>query len=132
MWGSIISVVIFTFFYYILAITQATLMKELAPHVADRWYMFAVLLNIPKPIIDKISKSFLANGNVHHSLSEVVEAWLEEISAAIPESSIKTSSLNKGEPSRYWLQVYLVVKRMGHVKFARDLGAKYSKPLQPT
>ena len=107
-------------------------MKELAPHVADRWYMFAVLLNIPKPIIDKISKSFLANGNVHHSLSEVVEAWLEEISAAIPESSIKTSSLNKGKPSRYWLQVYLVVKRMGHVKFARDLGAKYSKPLQPT
>ena len=107
-------------------------MKELAPHVATRWYMVAVLLNIPKPTMDKISKSFIANGNVHHSLSEVVEAWLEELNAANPESSTKTGSLNEREPSRYWLQVYHVVKRMGHVKFTRDLDAKYSKFLQQT
>ena len=113
-------------------------MKELAPHVATRWYMFAVLLNISKPILDKISKSFIANGNIHHSLSEVLEAWLEEINAANPEVTHKsrtnaTSSsdvVRIGESSRYWLQIYHVVKRMGHVTFARQLDARHSKPLQ--
>jgi len=102
-------------------------MKKLAPHVADRWYMFAVLLNISKPIIDRISKSFIANENIHHSLSEVVEAWLEEINIVSPESITETSRLNEQEPSRYWLQVYHVVKRMGYVTFARELDTKHGK-----
>ena len=117
-------------FYPSLAITQAELVKELAPHIAPRWYMFAVLLNIPKPLMDRISKSFIANVNVHHSLSEVVEAWLEKINVANPESSTEISRLDEQEPSRYWLQVYHVVKRMGHVNFARELDTKHSKPLQ--
>ena len=110
-------------------------MEELAPHVATRWYMFAVLLKISKPILDKISKSFIANGNVYHSLNEVVEAWLEEINAANPEVTHKSATSSSdvvkiGEPSRYWLQIYHVVKRMGHVTFARHLDTKHSKPLQ--
>ena len=98
-------------------------MKELAPQVAPRWYMFAVLLNISKPAMVKISKSFNVHRNVYHSLSEVVEAWLEEVTYA-------SSRPSEGEPSRYWLQVYHVVKRMGHGTFARSLDAKHSKPLQ--
>ena len=105
-------------------------MKELAPHVADRWYMFAVLLNITKSIMDRISKSFIANGNIQHSLSEVVGVWLEEINTASPGSGADTNRLNERKPSRYWLQVYHVVKRMGHVTFARDLDANHSKLLQ--
>ena len=57
-------------------------MKELAPHVAPRWYMFAVLLNISKPIVDRISRSFNVHGSFHCCLSEVVEAWLEEMNVA--------------------------------------------------
>ena len=104
-------------------------MEELDQQVADRWYMFAVLLNISKIIMERISKSFIANGNVHYSLSEVIEAWLEEINAANPELSTEISRPSEREPSRYWLQIYHVVKRMGHVTFARDLDAKHGKPL---
>ena len=118
---------LYDLFHLFLAITQAELMKELAPHVAPRWYMFAVLLNISKPILDKISKGFMANMNVHHSLSEVVEAWVEKINVVSPESSTETSGLNEREPSRYWLQVYHVVKRMGHVAFARELDEIHGK-----
>ena len=106
-------------------------MMELVPHVAPRWYMLAVLLNIPKPVMDRISKSFIANGNVQHSLSEVVEAWLEEINAVCEESEsvecTKEAVKNEEKVSRYWLQLYHVIKRMGYVKFARYLHAKHSK-----
>ena len=108
-------------------------MKELGPHVAPRWYMLAVLLDIDKPIIDRISKGFTANENIDYSLSEVVEAWLEGLNATDqqlvlkdPSSSISPEA-SKMEPSRYWLQIYRVVKRMGCMTFARDLDAKYSK-----
>ena len=111
-------------------------MKELGPHVAPRWYMLAVLLNITKPIIDRISKGFTANENVNYSLSEVVETWLEGINATDhqlaltssldPSSSISNEAF-KMEASRYWLQIYHVVKRMGYMTFARDLDTKYSK-----
>ena len=111
-------------------------MKELGPHVAPRWYMLAVLLNITKPIIDRISKGFTANENVNYSLSEVVETWLEGINAtdhqlALTSSLDPSSSISneefKMEASRYWLQIYHVVKRMGYMTFARDLDTKYSK-----
>lgn len=113
-------------------------MEELAQFVAPRWYMFAVLLNISKPVLDKISKSFTANGNDLHSLSEVVEAWLEEINAANPDlrhqyrtKATSSRDVDKiGEPSRYWLQIYHVVKRMGRVTLARQLDTKYRKSLQ--
>ena len=105
-------------------------MKELAPHVAPRWYMFAVLLNITKPILDKISKGFIANGNINYTLSEIVEAWLEEKNATNPELSIKNSRPSERERSHYWLQVCNVLERMGHVTFARQLGVKHSKLLQ--
>lgn len=111
-------------------------MKELGPHVAPRWYMLAVLLNIPKLIIDRISKGFTANANVNYSLSEVVETWLEGINATDhqlpltssldPSSSISNEAF-KMEASRYWLQIYHVVKRMGYMTFARELDTKYSK-----
>ena len=123
------------FFLPPLAITQAKLTEELAPHVAPKWYMLAVLLNISKPIVDKISKGFIENGNSHYSLSEVVEAWLEEINAACHKtasheltSTESTREAGKiGEPSRYWLQIYHVIKRMGYVTFARKLDAKHGK-----
>ena len=126
---------IFIIFLLSLAITQEQLMEELAPNVATRWYMLAVLLNIPKPILDKISKSFIANGNALHSLSEVLEAWLEEINASNSEVTHKSRTkasnvVTTGEPSRYWLEIYHVVKRMGHVTFARHLDKKHSKSLQ--
>ena len=105
-------------------------MKELAPHVATRWYMLAVLLNVSKPILDKISKGFIANGNINYSLSEIVEAWLEEKNATNPELSTEISRPSEREPSNYWLQVCNVLKRMGHVTFAQQLGVKHSKLLQ--
>ena len=104
-------------------------MKELDQYVAPRWYMFAVLLNISKTVMERISRSFIANGNVHYSLSEVAEAWLEELNATIPKSSTEASRPSRKEPSCYWLQIYHVVKRMGHVTFATHLDTKRSKPL---
>lgn len=92
--------------------------------------MFAVLLNISKPVLDRISRNFIENENPDYSLSEVVEAWLEEINASDHESSTETRKSSESEPSRYWLQVYHVVKSMGHEKFARDLDAKHSKPFK--
>ena len=112
------------------AITQAELMTELVPHVAPKWYMLAVLLNISKPVLDRITKSFIANKNHQYSLSEVIEAWLEEINAAIEESeSVECTkeAVKIGEPSRYWLQLYHVIKRMGYPKLARQLAANHSK-----
>ena len=101
-------------------------MKELAPHVATRWYMVAVLLDISKPTMDRISKGFIANGNINYSLSEVVEAWLEEKNATDPELSAEISRPGERGPSSYWIQVCNVLKRMGHVTFAAQLGVKHS------
>ena len=110
-------------------------MEELAPYVAPRWYMLAVLLNISKPIVDKISKGFIENGNSRYSLSEVVEAWLDKINVASHEMSspeltsteYPKEAVKIGEPSHYWLQIYHVIKRMGYVTFARNLDEKHGK-----
>ena len=118
------------FFIHLAAITQAELMEELAPHVAPRWYMLAVLLKISKPILNRVCQTFIATGNVDHSLSEVLEAWLEEINVAghgLASTERPRESIKVGEPYPYWLQIYHVIKRMGYVTFARDLDAKHSK-----
>ena len=107
-------------------------MKELASHVAPRWYMFAVLLNISKPIVDRISRSFNVHGSFNCCLSEVVEAWLEEMNVASHKMACHILTdvehhKEAGDHSHYWLQIYHVIKRMGYMTFAEDLNAKHSK-----
>ena len=82
--------------------------------------------------MDRISRSFTVHGSFHCCLSEVVEAWLEEMNAATHKMTghVLTNVECHRETSQhlhYWIQIYYVIERMGYMTLAQDLNVKHSK-----
>lgn len=86
--------------------------------ISRRWYMFGILLEVAKPILDRISRGFAAHGNANYSLQEVIGSWLEE-----------TRSPTETEPTctkpRNWVTLRAIVHKMGYEQLAQDLGERF-------
>lgn len=83
--------------------------------ISHRWYMFGILLEVARPILDRISRGFAAHGIANYSLQEVIGSWLEET------HNPTDTELTYAKP-RSWVTVRAIVHKMGYEQLAQDLG----------
>ena len=81
--------------------------------ISCRWYMFGILLEVAKSILDRISRGFAAHGNANYSLQEVIGSWLEETRSETEPTCAKPRS---------WVTVGAIVHKMGYEELAQHLG----------